>query len=135
MPGVAFGRENVFHEFTVIWTEIQNLQQAMHCIQEENRVLVWQNKSLRDYIEKTGCETHQKVEDLQRSFVASRAVAATQTLYRESNHHGDEVGVLENLPPKAKEEEEKAKQSKMAAKSNEIKVFKHIALQNVPNTD
>ena len=60
---------------------------------------------------------------------------ATWTLYRESDHHGDEVGVLENLPPKAKEEEEKAKQSKTAAKSDEIKVCKHIVLQSVPNTD
>ena len=92
VPGAAFGRENVIREFTVIQTEIQNLQQAMHRIQEENRVLVRQNKSLRDYIEKTGCETHQKVEDLQRSFVASRAVAVTQTLYRESDHQGMRLG-------------------------------------------
>ncbi|KIL63969.1 hypothetical protein M378DRAFT_179078 [Amanita muscaria Koide BX008] len=51
---------------------------------------------------------------------------STQSTARKPKCQEDEdgeVAIIENLPPKVKEEEERAKQSKTAAKSNEIKAL------------
>ncbi|KAM6502839.1 hypothetical protein JOM56_002816 [Amanita muscaria] len=123
MAGKAFNREHVIWEFTAVRMELQNLQQAMHHVQDENKALLQQNSLLRNYIKQLAHNTHQKVEGLERQFLMTQSTARKPK--RQEDEDG-EVAIVENLPPKVKEEEERAKQSKTAAKSNEIKISKAL---------